>query len=95
MKKYFLMFLVLTVIFFTCASAYAMSGLEFMSSPASEKRKVLEPIILDYVAKGYKKVPSWSRLSNKIESVIREKGWGSKNIKSIALDASEGLGMSQ
>ena len=95
MKKYFLMFLVLTVIFFTCASAYAMSGLEFMSSSASERRKVLEPIILDYVAKGYKKVPSWGRLSGKINSLIREKGWGSKDIESITLDASEGLGMSQ
>jgi len=95
MKKYFLMFLVLTVIFFTCASAYAMSGLEFMKSEAREKRKVLEPVILDYVAKGYKKVPDWASLSNKIEGVIREKGWGSKDIKSIALDASEELGMSR
>lgn len=96
MKKSFLMFFVISVILIIHTIANAMTGLEFMKiSSASEKRIVLEPVIIEYVSQGYKNVPDWSELSNKIEKAIRKNGWGNRDIHDIALDAAKAQGMTK
>lgn len=71
----------------------AMTGLDFIQLRASQLKHVVEPIIISYVAKGYKKVPSWSRLSSKMKSMILARGYGSKDISQIAFEAAMEMGM--
>ena len=84
------------IIFFlsiVASTANATTGIEFMQLGATEQREAVEPLILEYVSQGHKNVPSWARLSGKIEELTRKNGWGNEDISTIALEAAKELGM--
>ena len=91
MKKSF----ALAAVIFLCltVNAYAMTGAEFFGKSPSEKVDLLEPLIVSYVQNGYKKVPHSFDFVVEMDNLIREKGYGSKNISEIALEAATKLGM--
>ncbi len=78
-------------------SAFAMTGLEFLriANDSSKKAAILEPITIEFVAKGYKKVPNWANLGSSMENLIRERGLANVDIKEIALEAAIKQGMTK
>ena len=49
--------------------------------------------VIKLVAKGYKHVPDWTRLSSLTKKTILEKGYTTQNIDAIAEEAAVGAGM--
>lgn len=78
-------------------SAFSMTGLEFikLTGDALAQREAIQLYIQDYVAQGYREVPDWASLLNKMDALIRKNGWGSKDLKDIAFEAAKGLGMTK
>ncbi len=76
--------------------AHAMTGVEFLRvEGTSQEHNTLEPIVIEFVAQGYKNVPSWSRLGTTMAELIRKNGWATDDINKIALEAAESLGMTK
>ncbi len=75
--------------------AFAITGLEFAKLGYSDMKEVVTPYIFKYIEEGYRNVPDWAGLSNKIESMIREHGWGAKDLAEIIPLAAKELGMTK
>ena len=84
------------VFLFLANTALAMTGVEFLRIDGTpQESATLEPIVIEFVAQGYKKVPKWSRLSIKMADIIRERGLAKEDINKIAIDAAKELGMTK
>ncbi len=83
-------------ILFSTTAAYAMTGVEFLRvEGTSQENDTIEPIIIEFVAQGYKNVPSWSHLGTQMAELIRKYGWATNDINEIALEAAKSLGMTK
>ena len=77
------------------ANVFAMSGLDFIKlDDATAQRKALEPIIYQFVKDGYKNIPDWPALSNRVREFVLKNGAGNKPLSSIAEEAAKLSGMS-
>ncbi len=85
---------ILLVIFIT-SQAFALTGLEYVKLEPSKQKEFVTPYIHKYIEEGYKKVPDWAYLIITIESMIREHGWGSKDVSEIIPLAAIKLGMTK
>ena len=92
MRKLYLCIILLSFLF--ASTANALSGIDFLQiESSSQKRRIIEPIIVEFVEKGYTNVPDWVDLDQVIERLIRNEGWASDDINKIALEAATKLGM--
>jgi hypothetical protein len=84
-------------VFFAFAEiASAMSALEFLRAETDNKdAPVMKEIVIKLVAKGYKKVPDWARLSSITREKILEKGYTNQDIEEIAEEAALANGMTR
>ena len=94
MKRYLMILAIAAAI---CAAlpaqAQAMTGAEFMAADFSAQLAALKPFVLDWVAKGYKQVPDTGSLSYHVDALIREKGYGPKNLEEFVEEAAQKAGM--
>lgn len=74
----------------------AMSALEFLRAEAdNNESRAMKEVVIKLVAKGYKNVPDWARLSSLTKKKILEKGYNNQDIDGIAEDAALGVGMTR
>jgi hypothetical protein len=80
----------------TTGAASAISALEFLRAEAdnNEARMTKEEVI-KLVAKGYKNVPDWARLSSLMKKKILEKGYTTQDIDAVAEEAALDGGMTK
>ena len=84
------------VLFFMASTAFATTGLEFLRiEDTSQESAMLKPIVIEFVEQGYKNVPNWAKLSNRMEELIRKNGWATNDVNEIALAAAKSLGMTE
>lgn len=83
------------VLFFMASTAFATTGLEFLSLGATQESTMLKPIIIEFVGQGYKNVPDWCELGGRMEELIRKNGWATNDVNEIALAAAKSLGMTE
>jgi len=77
-------------------ASLAMTGVEFLKvEDASEQAKIVKPIVVTFVSRGYKNVPSWASLSSKMADLIRKNGYRYKSVEDIAEEAALELGMTR
>ena len=75
------------------AQAQAMTGTEWMQAGFTDQVDSLKPFIVAWVAKGYKQVPSAGQLMIAVDELIREKGYGPKNLEEFVEEAAQKAGM--
>lgn len=74
--------------------ANAMTSLEFLRLETDGKEAgVCKELVYDFVAKGYRNVPDWSKLSVEMRKTILAKGYQTTPIEQVALEAAMALGM--
>jgi SpoVK/Ycf46/Vps4 family AAA+-type ATPase len=96
MRKLLLWFVTAIVFFAVAEIASAMSALEFLRAETDNKdAPVMKEIVIKLVAKGYKKVPDWARLSSITREKILEKGYTNQDIEEIAEEAALANGMTR
>jgi hypothetical protein len=76
--------------------ANAMSALEFLRAEAdNNEARPMKEVVIKLVAKGYKKVPDWARLSDITKKKILEKGYTNQDVEGIAEEAAVAAGMTR
>jgi hypothetical protein len=97
MGRFFLQIGLLTaLVAFTTEVAAAMSALEFLRAEAdNNEARAMKEEVIKLVAKGYKNVPDWARLSSVTKKKILEKGYTNQDIDGIAEEAALGAGMTR
>jgi hypothetical protein len=87
--------LVFTLLLFT-QLANAMSALEFLRAETDGKEApIMKEIVIKLVAKGYKKVPDWPKLSSLTRRIILEKGYTNQDVEAVAEEAAVADGMTR
>lgn len=75
-------------------SALALSTIEFMKMEPIAQMQVIKPIMLRFLSRGFKRVPSNEfTLIGRIEKIAYEKGYTFQNIETVAEEAAVSLGM--
>lgn len=75
-------------------AAYALATIEFMKMQPLDQAKVVKPIMLRFLSRGYKKVPDNEfTLIGAIEKLAYEKGYTYHNLDDVAEEAAVRLGM--
>lgn len=97
MRRMFLGLSALTaVILFVSGTATAMTALEFLRAEAdNNEARTMKEVVIKLVAKGYKNVPDWARLSSVTKKKILEKGYTNQDIDGIAEEAALAVGMTK
>jgi hypothetical protein len=96
MRTLLLRFVVAAVFFAIADVALAMTALEFLRAEADFKEApIMREIETKLVAKGYKNVPDWRRLSRITRQKILEKGYTTQDIEAIAEEAALAAGMTR
>jgi hypothetical protein len=87
---------VAAVFFAVTEFASAMSALEFLRAEAdNNEARAMKEVVIKLVAKGYKNVPDWARLSSVTKKKILEKGYTNQDIEGIAEEAAFAAGMTR
>jgi superfamily II helicase len=77
-------------------AALATSALEFLRAETdNNEARLMKEIVIKLVAKGYKNVPDWVRLSSITRKKILEKGYTNQDIEAIAEEAALANGMTR
>ena len=89
--------LVVATVFLAVADvALAMTALEFLRAETDYKEgPIMREIEKKLVAKGYKNVPDWRRLSSITRQKILEKAYTTQDIEAIAEEAALAEGMTR
>jgi hypothetical protein len=96
MRSLLLRFVVATAFCAVAEIASAMSALEFLRAEMDSKEiRVMQEIVVKLVAKGYKNVPDWPKLSRITKEIILEKGYTNQDIESVAEEAALANGMTR
>jgi SpoVK/Ycf46/Vps4 family AAA+-type ATPase len=96
MRSLLFRFVVATAFFLIAEIASAMSALEFLRVETDNKEApVMKEIVIKLVAKGYKNVPDWAKLSSITRGKILEKGYTNQDIEAIAEEAALAAGMTR
>jgi histone acetyltransferase (RNA polymerase elongator complex component) len=71
-----------------------MSAIEFLRAEVNNNEaSAMKEEVINLVAKGYKNVPDWVRLSRLTKAKILEKGYTTQDINAVAEEAALGDGM--
>lgn len=77
-------------------TATAMTALEFLRAETdNNEARTMKEVVIKLVAKGYRNVPDWPRLSSVTKKKILEKGYTNQDIDGIAEEAALGAGMTK
>ena len=74
-----------------------VSALEFLriESKGASEAPLMKQIVIELVAKGYKNVPDWARLSSLTKQKILQKGYVNQDVGKIAEEAALTSGMTR
>ncbi|MGL3111841.1 hypothetical protein [Bradyrhizobium sp. BR 1432] len=87
---------VAALLLFVTGTATAMTALEFLRAEAdNNEAPTMKEVVIKLVAKGYKNVPDWARLSSVTKKKILEKGYTNRDIDGIAEEAALAAGMTK
>lgn len=76
--------------------AFGMAAIEYLKlQHAHEQARILEPIIVSFVSRGYKNVPDWAPLAHAVRALILKNGYTYQNVENVAEEAAIGLGMTR
>jgi hypothetical protein len=96
MRSVLFPFVVATTLLAVTDVALAVSALEFLRAETNNKEaSMMKEIVIKLVAKGYKNVPDWARLSSVTRAKILEKGYTNQDIEPIAEEAALTSGMTR
>jgi hypothetical protein len=97
MRRFFLRLGAVSILILLAAgAARATSALEFLRAEAdNQEAKMMKEVVIKLVAKGYKNVPDWPKLSSITKKRILQKGYTSQEIDGIAEEAAFGSGMTK
>jgi hypothetical protein len=96
MRTLLLRFVVAAVFLAVADVALAMTALEFLKAETDYKEEpIMREIEIKLVAKGYKNVPDWRRLSSITRQKILEKEYTTQDIEAIAEEAALTAGMTR
>jgi hypothetical protein len=87
---------VAALLLFVTGTATAMTALEFLRAEAdNNEARTMKEVVIKLVAKGYKNVPDWARLSSATKEKILKKGYTNQDIDGIAEEAALAAGMTK
>jgi hypothetical protein len=76
--------------------ASATTALEFLRAEAkNEEAPMMKEVVIELVAKGYKKVPDWVPLSSITKKLILQKGYINQDVEAVAEEAALAAGMTR
>lgn len=77
-------------------AAHAIAAIEYMKlDSGSPQKQVLDPIVISFLAKGYRNVPDWPKLASLVRAKILEKGYTFQSLEQVAEEAAIGAGMTR
>jgi len=96
MKNFLFPFIIAFALTMLTGPSSAMSALEFLRAETDGKEApIMKEIVIKLVAKDYKRVPDWARLSILAREKILEKGYINEDIEEVAEEAALGAGMTR